>query len=137
MNGNKRSLTDRIFNFFAIIHDSFLGGNTGPHRTANRVKTAIIATMVSRAEKDNGDQYNKAALLNFSGNGICLECLKWYSLQTNVYLTISLPSHQQYLLSGTVTRVEDLKATYMYGIAILPIYGKEMHELTRYFRITA
>ncbi|MFA5790699.1 MAG: PilZ domain-containing protein [Caldisericia bacterium] len=133
----KRSLIDKIYNFAAAGYDFFFGGNMGPHRTAKRVKISVIVAMVSRTEKDNGEQYNKAALLNFSETGVCLECSKMYPLQTNVYLMISLPSHQQYLISGTITRVEDLSATYLYGMSILPLYQKEVKEILHYFRVTA
>jgi len=124
-----------IKNLFKKIWGYFTGGNFGPHRGKRRIATRIIVSMVSRSHRSDIKQYARAALMNISENGICLESQKSFVLDENVYINIVLPSGQQYQVSGTITRVEDLQSTYLYGVNILPIYTDETKSLLHFFRL--
>ncbi|MDD5687698.1 MAG: PilZ domain-containing protein [Elusimicrobia bacterium] len=123
-----KSLLKKIFDYLLL-------GNVGPHRGNKRISTKIVVSMVSSRDQFNIDEYVSAAMLNISIDGICIESQKPFILGESIFINISLPSGQQFQVSGTIIRIEDLQCSYLYGVIIPPLYENTMKQLIYFFRL--
>ncbi|MBN1384479.1 MAG: PilZ domain-containing protein [Elusimicrobia bacterium] len=123
---------DRMINIVTSILEYFAGKNIGPHRNISRVKTAIVVKVARQANKYDPVAYVKAALLNISKTGFCIEAPQEFVIGDTLVVNISLPSGQQYGINGKVVWVKDQTCTYLLGISVTD-NSDELNHLLKYF----